>query len=46
MKQRLVGFTQAMLGGWSMQGGETKQGELFIPLTHGDHKLIIFDRVL
>ena len=29
-----------------MQGGQTKQGELFIPLTHEDHKPIIFDRVL
>ena len=35
-----------MLGGWSMQGGQTKQGELFIALTHEDHKHIIFDRVL
>ena len=35
-----------MLGGWSMQGGQTKQGELFIGLTHEDHKPIIFDRVL
>ena len=33
MKQRLFSFTQAMLGGWSMQGGQTKQGELFIALT-------------
>ena len=46
MKQRLFSFTQAMLGGWSMQGGQTKQGEVFIALTHGDHKPIIFDRVL
>ena len=46
MKQRLFSFTQAMLGGWSMQGGQTKQGELFIALTHEDHKPIIFDRVL
>ena len=30
MKQRLFSFTQAMLGGWAMQGGQTKQGELFI----------------
>ena len=29
-----------------MQGGQTKQGELFIALTHEDHKPIIFDRVL
>ena len=35
-----------MLGGWSMQGGQSKQGELFIVLTHEDHKPIIFDRVL
>ena len=26
MKQRLLSFTQAMLGGWSTQGGQTKQG--------------------
>ena len=41
MKQRLFSFTQAMLGGWAMQGGQTKQGELFIALTHEDHKPII-----
>ena len=35
-----------MLGGWTMRGGQTKQGELFIALTHEDHKPIIFDRVL
>ena len=29
-----------------MQGCQTKQGELFIALTHEDHKPIIFDRVL
>ena len=29
-----------------MQGGQTKQGELFIARTHEDHKPIIFDRVL
>ena len=46
MKQKFFSFTQAMLGGWTMQGGETKQGELFIALTHEDHKPIIFDRVL
>ena len=46
MKQKLFSFTQAMVGGWSMQGGQTKQGELFIALTHEDHKTIIFDRVL
>ena len=46
MKQRLFSFTQAMLGGWSMQGGQTKQGELFIALTHEDHQPIIFDRLL
>ena len=46
MKQTLFSFTQAMLGSWTMQGGQTKQGELFIALTHKDHKPIIFDRVL
>ena len=46
MKQKLFSFTQAMLGGWSMQGGQTKQGEFFIALTHEDPKCIIFDRVL
>ena len=46
MKQKLFSFTQAMLGGWSMEGGQTKQGELFIAQTHEDHKPIIFDRVL
>ena len=46
MKQKLFSFTQAMMGGWSMQGGQTKQGEIFIALTHEDHKPIIFDRVL
>ena len=46
MKQKLFSFTQAMLDGWSMQGGQTKQGELFIALTQADHKPIIFDRVL
>ena len=45
MKQKLFSFTQAMMGGWTMQGGQTKQGELFIALTHEDHKPIIFDRV-
>ena len=35
-----------MLGGRTMQGGHTKQGELFIALTHEDHKPIIFYRVL
>ena len=35
-----------MLGGWTMQGGQTKQGEFFIALTHEDHKSIIFYRVL
>ena len=43
MKQKLFSFTQA---GWTMQGSQTKQGELFIALTHEDHKPIIFDRVL
>ena len=37
---------QAMLGGWDMQGVQTKQVELFIALIHKDHKPIIFDRVL
>ena len=46
MKQKLFSFTQAMMGGWSMHGGQTKQGELFIALTHEDHKPISFDRVL
>ena len=46
MKQKLFSFPQAILGGWSMQGGQTKQGELFIALTHEDHKPIMFDRVL
>ena len=41
MKQRLCSFTQAMLSGRAMQGGQTKQGELFIALTHKDHKPII-----
>ena len=45
MKQKIFSFTQAMLGGWTMQGGQPKQGELFIALTHEDHKPIIFDRV-
>ena len=42
MKQMHFSFTQAMLGGWSMQGGQTKQGQLFIALAHEDHKPIIF----
>ena len=42
MTQRLFSFTQAMLGGWTMQGGQTKQGESFIALTHKYHKHIIF----
>ena len=46
MKQKLFSFTQAMLGVRTMQGGQTKQGELFIALTHEDHKPIIFYRVL
>ena len=46
MMQKLFSFTEAMLGGWSMQSGQTKQGELFIALTLEDHKPIIFDRVL
>ena len=44
MKQKLFSFTQAMMGGWTMQGGQTKQGELFIALTHEDHKPIIIYR--
>ena len=35
-----------MLGGWYMEGGQTKQGDLFIALTHENHKPIIFDRAL
>ena len=27
MKQKRFSFTQSMLGGWTMQGGQTKQGE-------------------
>ena len=46
MKQKLFSFSQAMLGCWTMQSGQTKQGELIIALTHEDHKTIIFDRVL
>ena len=46
MKQKHFSFTQAMLGGWIMQGGQTKQGDLFIAIMHEDHKPIIFDRVL
>ena len=46
MKQKLFSFTHAMMGGWTMQGGQTKRGEHFIALTHEDHKPIIFDRVL
>ena len=34
MKQKFFSFTQAMLGGWTMQFGQTKQGKLFIALTH------------
>ena len=45
MNQKLFSFTQAMLGVWTMQGGQTKQGELFIAPTHEDHKPIILDRV-
>ena len=30
----------------TMPGGQTKQRELFIALTHEDHKPIIFDRVM
>ena len=39
MKQKLFNFTQAMLGGWTMQGGQTKQRKPFISLTDEDHKL-------
>ena len=46
MKQKLFSFAQAMMGGWTMQGGQSKQGELFMALIHEDHKPIIFDRVL
>ena len=46
MKQKLFSFAQAMMSGCTMQGGQTNQGELFIALTHEDHKAIIFDRVL
>ena len=33
IKQKLFSFTKAMLGGWTMQGGQTRQGVLFIALT-------------
>ena len=46
MKQKRFSPTQAMMRGWSVQGGQTKQGELFMALTHEDHKPIISDRVL
>ena len=46
MKQKLFSFIQAMLGGWSIQCGQTKEGELFIVLTHEDHKPMIFVRNL
>ena len=46
MKQRLFSFIQAMLGGLSIQGSQTKQGDLLIALIHEDHKPIISDRVL
>ena len=46
MKQRLFSCTQAMLGGWAMQGDQTKQGELFIALAHDYHKPIISDRLV
>ena len=46
MMQTLFSFTQVLLSGWAMQGGQTKQGELFIALTHKDHKPIIFYRML
>ena len=34
------------MGGWTIQGGQTKHEELFIALTNEDHKLIIFGRFL
>ena len=46
MKTKIFSFTQAITDGWTMQGGQTKQGELFIAITHEDHKSIIFYRVL
>ena len=46
MNQKFFSFTQAILGGWTMQGDQIKQRELLISLTHEDHKPIIFDRVL
>ena len=46
IKQRSLSITQAMLGDWAMQGGQTRQVELFIALTHKDQMPIIFDRVL
>ena len=46
MKQKLFSFTQAMLGGWTMQGGQTKQREIFIALMQKYHQPFIFDRVL
>ena len=44
--QKHFSFTLAMLGGWSMKGGQTKQEGLFIALTPEDHKPVIFDQVL
>ena len=35
-----------MLGGWTIQGGQTKQGELFIALIHEDPQTYHFYRVL
>ena len=46
MKQKLFSSTQAMIGSWTMPGGQTKQGKLSIALAHEAHKPIIFDRVL
>ena len=46
MKQNLFSFTEEILGGWTTQGGQTKQRELFIALSHEDHKLTIIYRVL
>ena len=42
MNQKFFRFTQAMLGGWTMQGGQTKQRELFIAPSHEGQKPIIF----
>ena len=44
-KQSLFSLSQALFGGWSMQGGQMKQGNIFKILTHEDHTPIIFGRV-